>query len=507
MPNTWFLMQEFNKATYFNWAMQMRNASLGWKDEFGIAGSLTVQHDNVIELHFHQQQWRMIGEMVWNKVKVNPQWLDDITTETYKRIDNFFVFLNKLKAQNLMVASNGQLSDLLTEFEQHRYEIHIYGVVGTILEFDHELLSKYLQNYLQAQVEKIGSILLVNQAFSTLTTFHKDTFVRKEEKSMLKLVEYAQSTVGLLRFILEQPDKNILEILSKEYSDFNKKFEEHYENFCWIQYQHVGPAWSREYFVDILRSLLKQGINPINQIKDFTVTIDNTQKEQEKISKELEFDDYHKNMFRLARELSFVKSLRNDSFFCGFYIIEPLLKEIGKRLGLSLSQVRVCLPGEIQQALSTGNYSVDDLNNRLAYSVYAILEGKISILTGQAAKDLVNKIKALEPKIEQSNEIKGTVAVPGKVKGMVKVVNEVEDIHKMKDGDVLVSNATYPSLVSAMRKAIAIITDLGGITSHAAIISRELKIPCVVGTKIATKVLKDGDIVEVDADNGIVRKI
>ena len=58
-----------------------------------------------------------------------------------------------------------------------------------------------------------------------------------------------------------------------------------------------------------------------------------------------------------------------------------------------------------------------------------------------------------------------------------------------------------------MKKAAAIVTDEGGITSHAAIVSRELGIPCVIGTKFATKVFKDGDLIEVDADKGIVRKI
>jgi pyruvate,water dikinase len=60
---------------------------------------------------------------------------------------------------------------------------------------------------------------------------------------------------------------------------------------------------------------------------------------------------------------------------------------------------------------------------------------------------------------------------------------------------------------AAMRKAAAIVTDLGGITCHAAIVSREMKVPCVVGTKIATKVFKDGDLVEVDAIKGTVRKL
>ena len=80
-------------------------------------------------------------------------------------------------------------------------------------------------------------------------------------------------------------------------------------------------------------------------------------------------------------------------------------------------------------------------------------------------------------------------------------------MHKMKDGDILVSISTQPDLLPAMKKAAAFITDQGGVTSHAAIVAREMKTPCVIATKIATKVLKDGDIVEVDADKGIVRKI
>jgi len=64
---------------------------------------------------------------------------------------------------------------------------------------------------------------------------------------------------------------------------------------------------------------------------------------------------------------------------------------------------------------------------------------------------------------------------------------------------------TSPDFIIAMRKAAAIVTDEGGMTSHAAIVSRELKIPCIVGTKIATKVLKDGDMIQVDAETGVVK--
>ena len=96
------------------------------------------------------------------------------------------------------------------------------------------------------------------------------------------------------------------------------------------------------------------------------------------------------------------------------------------------------------------------------------------------------------------------MAYPGFVRGTVKIVLTVEDMAKLNDGDILVSSSTNPDLIVAMKRAGAFITDIGGITSHAAIVSRELKKPCIVGTKNATHVLKDGDTVEVDAKAGVV---
>jgi pyruvate,water dikinase len=93
------------------------------------------------------------------------------------------------------------------------------------------------------------------------------------------------------------------------------------------------------------------------------------------------------------------------------------------------------------------------------------------------------------------------------VKGIVKVVKRVEDLKKVKEGDILVAPMTFPSFIVAMKYAAAFVTDEGGITCHAAIVAREMRKPCITGTKIATKVLRDGDLVEVDANKGVVRKI
>lgn len=101
--------------------------------------------------------------------------------------------------------------------------------------------------------------------------------------------------------------------------------------------------------------------------------------------------------------------------------------------------------------------------------------------------------------------IQGVSAMTGKVVGNVKVVLSRNDFHKLDDGDILVTSMTRPEFTQVLSKVSAIITNEGGITCHAAIIARELKKPCVIGTKIATKVLKDGNKVEVDADSGIIK--
>ena len=114
---------------------------------------------------------------------------------------------------------------------------------------------------------------------------------------------------------------------------------------------------------------------------------------------------------------------------------------------------------------------------------------------------------ATDNKDDQSTEVKGQVAFRGKITGRVCVVMRDSDFPKFKEGDILVASMTRPEFVPLMKMASAFVTDEGGITCHAAIVARELKKPCIIGTKIATKVLKDGDLVEVDADNGIVKII
>lgn len=101
--------------------------------------------------------------------------------------------------------------------------------------------------------------------------------------------------------------------------------------------------------------------------------------------------------------------------------------------------------------------------------------------------------------------LKGQIGNRGFAKGKVRVIMRKEQVKEATKGDIIVSAMTTPDFVPAMKKAAAIVTDEGGITCHAAIVSRELDKPCVIGTKFATQILKNGDRVEVDANKGIIK--
>ncbi len=131
-------------------------------------------------------------------------------------------------------------------------------------------------------------------------------------------------------------------------------------------------------------------------------------------------------------------------------------------------------------------------------------------VTTKGISSFIKAVRATASKTGQSSNVqvlKGMAANSGKVQGRVCVVLGREDFGKFRDGNILVAVMTSVDYVPLMQRAAAFVTDEGGITSHASILSREINKPCIIGTRYATKVLKDRDMVEVDAEKGIVTKL
>lgn len=160
--------------------------------------------------------------------------------------------------------------------------------------------------------------------------------------------------------------------------------------------------------------------------------------------------------------------------------------------------------GEIRKLAELGK-KVED-HYRFPQDVeWAIEAGKIYLVQTRPVTTIKPEAEEKPPRAVAGEVVlEGTPASFGKASGPVKVVLSPAEIDKVQKGDVLVTTMTSPDYVPAMRKAAAIVTDAGGRTSHAAIVSRELGIPCVVGTDSATKTLEEGEVVTVDGSRGTV---
>jgi phosphohistidine swiveling domain-containing protein len=183
--------------------------------------------------------------------------------------------------------------------------------------------------------------------------------------------------------------------------------------------------------------------------------------------------------------------------------VQPLFQEIARRFDVSLDVILHMTKDELRASLQGGRLSVSEamLEKRIADSLIICEDGVKTIVTDP---DFLSEAdRCLEGEREET--ITGLVAFRGRGRGRSRVILSSHDFGKFRKGDVLVASATRPEFVPLMKQAVAVVTDEGGMLSHAAIVSRELKIPCIVGTKNATRVLNDGDEVEVDAETGAVR--
>jgi len=186
-----------------------------------------------------------------------------------------------------------------------------------------------------------------------------------------------------------------------------------------------------------------------------------------------------------------------------FDFLYKTFKLIARENKISFKQAMMLKKKEIIPALKNGKINVDILNKRLKGGVFVRSKDseRWKFLTGQDYTFWKNKIE----KIKNIKEIQGNIAFKGRVKGLVKKHLSLVKGAKIKKNEVIVCGMTNPQIVPFLKNAVAIVTDEGGITCHAAIISRELKKPCIIGTRMATKLLNDGDEVEVNANKGIIK--
>lgn len=217
------------------------------------------------------------------------------------------------------------------------------------------------------------------------------------------------------------------------------------------------------------------------------------------------FEEINKDNKKVFKQIAQARfRYTREAWMTAMNLSKVAFKEYSRRKKIKLEYVESLLYEELKK----DRINFDELKRR--YSRFLIFSSfhKISLLTGQKAIFYIKKFE----NFGKLKIVKGIIGNRGLIKAKAFVIkNENLDFKRlptrMRKGMVLIVQNAWPELSKYYKSASAIITNEGGITSHGVVVARELKIPCIVGTKIATKIFKTGDLVEVDANKGIVRKL
>lgn len=206
------------------------------------------------------------------------------------------------------------------------------------------------------------------------------------------------------------------------------------------------------------------------------------------------------SVFSDARLYSEKVYSKTETFF------RSVMKIIGRKEIYNAEYLTCLTQKEFEHYLSSGELPKEKiLQKRFELSGLYVENGKEHTLDRKMCISLEKNIIHASSQAEKI--IRGISAYPGRVRGIARVIADPHGRRIFNIGDILVTGMTRPEFLLFMKKSSAIVTDAGGILCHAAISAREMKKPCIVGTQNATELLKNGDLVEVDAERGIIRKI
>jgi len=466
-----------NRRTSMSFSMAWTDGLFNkMKKIYGISIQTSWYNDITYGVYHPKEELMMLGKAMAQKITQNKNFINSDIRLCQKTCDGLVSFSRKISSLNLPNFTNKQLINWLRHFYQK------YANVFAYMASPHGI-----ENFFESQIKKtVTNEKELRILLSPIST--KD----KERDEALIIADYAKKH-GF--------NKNFYKLLDK-----------HCQNYCWLPlFSIYAQPLTQEYFESEIKNILDRVKNPKKEILKLHKEELRVKRQIQKIFTKLNANRFLIDQVNFFQEYISLRTYRKNAVSQAQYYHLPLFYEAGNRLGLNKVDVKLFSHEELILALS-GKLSRKDIKSLLTERnkgwALLMLNGKVKIFTGtKNIIETIERYRIIAPSSAMQRVVKGSIACRGKATGQVKIIKKISELSKVEKGDILVTKMTTPDYVVAMQKAAAIVTDEGGITCHAAIVSREFNIPCIIGTKNATQILSDNDLVEVDALAGVVRVI
>lgn len=436
-------------------------------------------------VYYREDELHGLADAIQLRIKNDPEFAQKNIDDCYKLGKNLIAASKVGSVRELKKLNNKQLLNLLNKFRD------AYLTFLPYLVYPHSI-----ERYFLAQIKKELEETLSHQDLSH------------------KLDEYFQLlTTPTIHEIEQQVDMlHLADKLRKNgwSKEVKKGLKEIHSKYAWQTLWTIeAEPLDINYFKDALKAL-SDSKEKGSLIKEANKIVAEQEQRGKRLGQVLKKIKASKNLFDLVNLLQaymYLRTYRKNIISQAQYLHLPLIDEIGKRMKLS-EYIKLVTYEEMQVYLKNRKIpSIITLKNRERGWGVISFDGKIQVISGlEAVLEVMEQFQIGNNPIPKTvqQKIAGSPACRGKVTGNVRVIKNISELAVLEKGDILVTRMTTPDFVPALGKVKAIVTDEGGVTCHAAIVSREFGIPCIVGTKNATQVLGDGDKIEVDANNGVI---
>ncbi|MBU0535948.1 MAG: hypothetical protein KKE20_03215 [Nanoarchaeota archaeon] len=412
-----------------------------------------------------------------------------VNPELYLDVDEFAVFRDKFLEN---VRNDPEYYPLVVS----RFRAYCDALKDLAYEIKEKDFSKAENADLKKQFERIMSALLDIMPFSYINHNQEEIPNILLEEVLIKagvdksrISEYKPKLiVPTDELTFSQQEAGALKELAEKLNKDNQKelIRQHIEEYGWIKSSYFNARQATE------QEILER-IKNINQAQE-------KHKENDPVLKELNIDENQLKVVNCLKELLFLKTYRKELIGLISFASKGLFDEIAKRMDVSYEHVINHTVDEIREFFASGKVNKDEIHKRLESFAHVLVDGHSKVITGSVLLE-----KYAEKGISQ--DITGQTANSGKVKGNVVVIEKQQDLKNIKQGSIVVIDSIGPTDFQHVSKAAGIITNHGGVLSHAALLARELNIPCIIGAENATQALEQGEYIELDADNGTVNKL
>lgn len=411
------------------------------------------------------------GERLYNEYINHP----------YLLKDRFYQYKDNCRACFEKLISEDKIDSTL-----YRFFTESIANFGQVASFNLEGLEKVLE-------DKIASLVPNSNSREAITFPLYTSYAQKQNESLIELIKNLnQYDISLLK----RGEKKI-----SNYKELPSLLEEHLAKWGWSL-----TNYNSEYVPTLYEFLESVITTCCNLQKENEIIKENIHKRKQKENILSNFLLEIKNIIRLLDVIIELRDQRKAFWLKISLDLKWWFRKISPHYSLKSDDL-MWLTWQEQCRLSEDkrDYFLKIIKKRKndCAVLYGYQGGKSVVLTGQEALKLTNFFLHQEKK----RELVGTAACSGQVIGKIRNINSSKDFNTFLEGEILAASHTTPDYAPIMRKAKAILTERGGITSHAAIVSRELKVPCIVGIKGLFNNFEDGEKVEVNADQGMVKSV